>query len=507
MQSLDPAIAYDTFSWPLVRLLFRGLYDYGEGTELRPWLAAALPTVSADGRVYRIPIRPGVTFSNGRELVAGDFVYTLERILDPRTKSPGEGFFRNIAGAREFQAARERDQRTQDPRAVVPRTAPPTRLEGLAAPDRYTLAIRLVEPDLAFLNVLAMPFAYPVPREEVERHGPDFYRHPMGTGPMLLDEWIRGMRLRFSRRREDPFPDRPQLEGVHVTLGLEPVVAQMMFERGELDYLDEIAPPDFVRVTGDPRWQPHLASLPWNATLYVSMNCELPPFTDRRVRQAMNYAVDKERLLRVLNDRGVVARGVLPPLMPGHNPRLAGYPYNPERARRLLRAAGHGDGFAVTLWAIADNPLDLKAAQVIQQDLAQVGVRVALRPVAFAVWNEASGQRRNVAFTIAGWYQDYPDPSNFFDVLLRGDRIQEVASNNYAFYASDEVDGLLHAAAKETDQARRLRLYQEAEERIVADAPWIFLYHPVRHTIRQPWVKGYRMHPVWVSRHDRLRIQ
>jgi ABC-type transport system substrate-binding protein len=173
----------------------------------------------------------------------------------------------------------------------------------------------------------------------------------------------------------------------------------------------------------------------------------------------------------------------------------------------LLAEAGYPKGFEVTMWVIVDREQYMKAAEAVQQDLSKVGIKVVLKPVAFAVWDEAVSRRKNVTMTFSGWYQDYPDPSNFLDVLLNGDRIVDVHCNNYAFYSNPQVNALLRAAAKETNRPRRLRLYQQAEALIVRDAPWAFLYHPTLYMLIQPYVKGHKMHPVWPNRFERLWIE
>lgn len=505
IHSLDPAIAYDTVSWPLVRLLYEGLLDYGKGTDLVPCLAEKLPEVSEDGRTYSFRLRPGVRFSNGREMVAEDFVYSLERILDPATKSPGESFFRNIVGARAFQAAREEDGELARKRGIDrERWTKPTRVQGLRTPEPYLLEVELERPDLTFLNIMAMTFAYAVPREAAEEHGDDFFRHPVGTGPFVLTEWKRGMRLRFRRREGYRVKGQPHLDGIDVMVGGDSLIHQMMFERGELDLKDGIPVPDFVRIMNAPKWSKYVAAAPGARTVYLSLNCEMQPFTDVRVRRAMNHGINKERVLKILQGRAVPARGVLPPLMPGHNPKLKGYPYAPEKARALLAEAAYPDGFSVPMWLRSDTGYEVKVGEAIQQDLAEIGVRVELRPVAFGTLIDIMGRRGGAELGLFGWTQDYPDPSNFLDVLLNGERIVEVNCNNAAFYSNPKVNALLKKAAVDTDADRRIALYQEIEQMIVDDAPWVFLYHPLRHAIRQPWLRGHEMHPVWPQRLERL---
>lgn len=509
IQSLDPAIGYDTNSWPLVRMLYHGLLDYGDGPGLVPWMAEKMPTISPDGRTYTFQLRKGVRFSNGRELVAQDFVYSLERILDPRTKSPGEGFFRNIAAAREFQKARDKESSEPDGRRKhgTTRWIEPTHVAGLTTVGRYGLRIQLEQPDLAFMNVLAMPFSFAVPQEEVERFGEDFFRHPVGTGPFVLKEWVRDMKLRFERNPRYYLKGQPYLDAVEVMVGGDDLIHTMMFERGELDLLNDIPSPDFIRVTRHPIWKRCVATMPLNATTYLALNCEMKPFTDVRVRRAMNYAVDKERLLKLINGTGAEAKGVLPPLMPGYNPDLKGYPYNPAMAKRLLTEAGYPNGFKATLWASVSHGERVKMAEALKEQLAEVGVRIDIKAVAFSVWDEATGRRHNTTFVFSGWYQDYPDPSNFLDVLLNGDRIVGVHCNNCAFYSNPRVNALLRLAAKDTNAQHRLQLYRQAEEIIVQDAPWVPLYHPYLYILYQPWVKGHKLHPVWPNRYERFWIE
>jgi ABC-type transport system substrate-binding protein len=488
IQSLDPAIAYDTISWPLVRLLFHGLLDYDDGLNLIPWQARDW-SVSADKRVYTFHLRPGVKFSNGREVVAEDYVYTLERVLNPKTKSPGAGFFGNIVGATAFQ-----DGKAQ-------------RVRGVRAPDKHTFVVTLEQPDLSFQYVMAMPFTYVVPREVAEKYGDDFSRHPVGTGPYLLAEWRRGMRLRFVRNPRYNRRDIPYCDVVDVMIGGDQTLHLMMFERGELDFMDNIPIPDFVRIMRHPRLKRCAERIPNNGIIYLSMNTEMKPFDNLKVRQAMNYAIDRRRLLRLLNQRGILANGVLPPLMPGFNPHLKGYDYNPDKATQLLREAGYADGFSTTLWFVSSDLPSTRLSEAIQEDLDKVGVKVELKPVAQAMFIEAIGRRKNVPLALPGWYQDYPDPNDFLDVLLGGERIVKESCNNVAFYKNPKVDKLLGEAAHCTDPQKRYHLYQQAEEIVVRDAPWVFIYHPYLEVLRQPWLHGLKLHPVWPMRYERLWME
>jgi ABC-type transport system substrate-binding protein len=239
---------------------------------------------------------------------------------------------------------------------------------------------------------------------------------------------------------------------------------------------------------------------------YLCLNTEVKPLDNVLVRRAMNHAIDRQRIARLVAGRVEIARGVLPPGMPGYNPQLRGYDYDPQKAKQLLRQAGYEKGFTVTLW-YATTLWYPKGAQSIQQDLKRVGVTVNLKAVTYPELKTAAGTRKKVAMSIIGWIQDFPDPSNFLDVLFNGKNITETASNNRAFYSNPQVNKLLAAASIEQNHKRRLELYQQVEKLIVADAPWVFLNHTERYVVHQPWIKGFRLHPMWSARYEYVGVE
>lgn len=469
--TLDPARGYDTASWQFEEMLFNTLVDYDANGVLVPELASSWD-IAADQRRYTFHLREGVRFTNGRPVVAADFRYAIERVLDPRTKSPGVEFFRGIVGAE----------------ACVPGAC---HLAGIATPDAATIQFELRDIDPLFLHKLAMPFAAAVPSEEVARWGEDFARHPVGSGPFILAEWAAGRYLRFVRNPDYYVAGAPRLAGVLRLVGVNDDLAWLKYEAGQLD-VSNIPPAEFPRVIRDPRYQPLLRHVTTLRTSYLGMKCNLAPFTDRRVRQAMNFAVNKHKLLRLINDRGVVAKGFLPPHMPGYNPHAKGYPYDPQRARRLLRAAGYATGFSTTLWVRSDETT-LRLAQSVQQDLAAVHVAVRIKAVAWGPFLEAVRAPDLVPFFYLGWEADFPDPSNFLEVLLHS---KNTDTNNNTNYRNPEVDRLLDKAARELDPQRRLRLLQRVEQLAVEDAPWVFLFHPVTYEIVHPRVRDFHLHPL-----------
>ena len=492
--TLDPAAADDWFSQAVIWGLFEGLYDYGPDGTLVPGLAESLPQVSPDGRTYTVRLRRGVRFADGRPLRAADVAFTLERLLDPRTRSIGSSLFEEIRGARAFEAARGRGD------AVA-------HVAGLAVVDDRTVRVELDHPDVTLANLLALPLSFVLPAERVKLEGDAFFEHPVGTGPFVLQEWRRGARIRLARNPLYRLPGTPALDGVDISLGGDETTQLMMFERGELDLLLDVPAADFPRIRADLQRRQWLVSQTALMTIYLSLNTELPPFADVRIRQAVAAAIDRDRVLRVLNQRAVAATGMLPPGIPGFDPHAVGQHYDPAHARRLLVDAGHpGGGVSFPLCVSGDRPEYVKVAETIQPDLAAVGFAVDLRVMSQGALSQAVSRRRQVVASIGGYYQEFPDPGAMLDLTCSGDRITDVGCLNRAFYANPLVDRALRSAAVEGDRDRRLDLYRQAERQVVADAPYVFLYHRIDYRLLHPWVSGFTPNPSWWVRFGRLGL-
>lgn len=479
VHTLDPARGYDTASWAFEQMLFDTLVDYDEGTTIVPELALSWEQ-SPDGRQVTFRLRPDVRFSSGRACSAADVKYSLERLLRPSLHSQGAEFFQGIVGAREYAAG----------------TADTVRGIATPAPDRVQFTLEA--PDALFLHKLTMPFAAVVDREGVERVGDDdFARHPAGTGPFVLAEWVAWQRLRLTRNPTYFRAGLPYLDGVELTIGTSDQLAWFKYQAGELD-ISGIPSAEFTRVIADPRYRPVLLERTTLRTQYLGLNCEVPPFDQVPVRQAMNLAINKQRLLELIDGRGVVANTILPPDMPAYDPATPGYPHDPATARARLTEAGLGAGFSTVLWATHDDGA-LRIAQSMQQDLKAIGIDLAIKPVDFPALIEAIRRPGQVPLFLLGWEADFPDPSNFLTVLLHS---RSRSTNNNAFFADPEVDRLLDAADALLDPARRNASFHAAEVRIMREAPWVPLFHPVSFAVRHPRVRGYHLHPLRPARID-----
>ncbi|MDQ3814443.1 MAG: ABC transporter substrate-binding protein, partial [Armatimonadota bacterium] len=483
--TLDPAKAYDTTSIGFVRVLYRGLVDYDQKGNLINAVAAQRK-VSPDGKTYWFKLRRDVRFHSGRQVVADDFRYAIERVLDPATASDGLAIFKIIDGAEEFIEDREKSaEKKQKPKLP--------HVRGIRVQGDDEISFTLKKPDATFINYLALPFGYAVPRDyvqELTRKKLNLSEHPNGCGPFVLEDWVHDGWLHLRKNPNYFEPGLPKCERIELSIGISPTLQIMLFDQGHIDILslEDVASPDYLRLKQDPKWQPYMLHAPMMDIRYVCLNTELKPFDNVLVRRAMNYAVNRERIAAMLAQRVTLAKGPLPPGMPAYNPHLFQYSYDPAKAKQLLKQAGYANGFSspVTLWYATNLPWYEKAAQSIKEDLKQVGIEINLKATTYPELKTAAGKRRNIQMCIIGWIQDFLDPANFLDVLLNGHNITDTASNNRAFYSNPKVNKLLDAAGVEVNKAKRLKLYQEAEKMIDADAPRVFLHHTERYLIHQP---------------------
>ena len=474
--TLDPAIGYDWQNWSMIRSLFDGLMDYVPGTtDLRLGLAESFE-ISEDGLTYVFKLRPGVKFHNGREMTAEDVKYSLDRVTLPATQSPGSGFFSMIKGYD----------------AMVGGTA--TSLEGVTVEGPLTVKIELSRPDATFLHVMAINFSSVVPKEAVEAAAGDFGKLPVGTGAFKMTEWTLGQRLVFERNPDYWRAGEPYLDGVTFEFGQEPVVALLRLQNGEIDVPgDGIPPAKFTEVMGDPVQKAMVAQGNVLHTGYITMNVTAAPFDKVEVRRAVNMAINKDRIVQVINNRAAPATQPLPPAMPGYTADYAGYPYDVEGAKKLLTDAGYPDGFETDLYVVNTDP-NPRIAQAIQQDLAAIGITVNLQSLAAPNVIEAGGAGTAPMVWSGGlaWVADFPDPSNFFGPIL-GCAGAEPGGWNWAKYCNADLDAAAVAADSMSDPAKsadRLKAWSDIYMKVMEDAPWAPMFNDQRFTMRSDRMGG-----------------
>ncbi|WP_424929879.1 ABC transporter substrate-binding protein [Amaricoccus tamworthensis] len=473
--TLDPAIGYDWQNWSMIKSLFDGLMDYAPGTtDLRPGLAESYE-VSEDGMTFTFTLREGVKFHNGREMTAEDVKYSLDRVTNPVTQSPGAGFFGAIEG---YDAMASGEAET---------------LSGVSVIDPQTVEIKLSRPDATFLHVMALNFASIVPQEAVDAADGDFGKMPVGTGAFKLDEWTIGQRLVFAKNGDYWRDGLPYLDSVTFEVGQEPIVALLRLQNGEVDVPgDGIPPAKFQEVMADPEQAARVVEGGQLQTGYITLNVTIPPLDNVDVRKAINMAINKERITQIINGRAVPANQPLPPSMPGYTEGYDGYPYDVEGAKALLAEAGFPDGFETELYVMNTDP-NPRIAQAIQQDLAAIGVDAAIQSLAQANVIEAGGAGTAPMIWSGGmaWIADFPDPSNFFGPIL-GCAGAEEGGWNWAKFCDPEID----AAATEADSMldpsapERLQMWSDVYMSVMEQAPWVPVFNEQRYTMKSERISG-----------------
>ncbi len=482
-KTLDPAVGYDPFTWTGEHAIFDGLLDYAHttgraGTALRPGLAAALPIVSDGGRLYSFTLRHGVRFQAplDREVTAEDVRYSIERALSPRTPNAamvGSPFWSALQGTAPFWKGKA------------------THVSGIATQGRYGITFRLSTPDRSFLNVLAMPFTSVVPREWVARWGNAFSDHALGTGPFVLKSWAHGARMVLARNPRYYQPGLPRLDGVTIDFNVLDHLQVQRVQSGALDLGGNlVTAQDYLSLKGGPG----LIAAPDVAVNYLAFNLTQAPFKGNlALRQAINMAVNKAFILRLINRRGIVMNGVLPPTMPGADPNFTYYRHDPAMAAGLLRKAGYRPG-QLTIPLIYQQSGDFeKVATQVASDLGAIGITVKPRGVSVDTWySTIAYTQKEGPMVLAPWGQDYPDPSDFFEPILTCG-----AGSNAAFYCNHAVDDLVTRARGNGNTSARYAQYRQAERLVMADAPWTPLYDGVLYDYHGPRLGGFYIHPVW----------
>jgi peptide/nickel transport system substrate-binding protein/oligopeptide transport system substrate-binding protein len=467
--SLDPARATDIYAYMIVNQVFDGLVQFDNHLNPIPAIAGFWEA-SLDGLTWTFHLRKGVMFHHGREVTADDVVYSFTRILDPALQSPAAGPFKHIRGAEAFRAGN------------MPQ------VEGLRALDRYTLQIVLKEPYAPFLSILAMANAKVVPREEVERLGEQFGLHPVGSGPFTFLQWERNKQIVL--QAYDAYHEgRPYLDRLVFEVGKQDVENLGAFLKGELE--ESIVPStEAEALKEDPRYRSYTRfRKPTLHLLYIGFNMHKEPFTHPKVRQAFNYAINKGAIVQdIRKGNSIVANGILPPGMPGYNPELKGYDYDPQQAKRLLAEAGYPEGTGlpvIDLWYSSKEETARKELEAYQRYLAEIGVRLDIHEAAnWPAFKAMLDEGKALMFRL-GWHSDIPDPDNFFFPLLFTQ-----SKTNRTFYHNPQLDRLVEEARRETDYLRRIEIYREVEQLALQDAPWINQHHQTLEYLYQPYVQG-----------------
>lgn len=477
--TLDPIAKGDVSARMVTMQIFSNLVRYDAVQKKIVKDVAEDYSVSSDGLTYNFKLKKGVLFHNGQELKASDVKYTIERMTNPKNASVATTLFDSVVGAREYREGKA------------------TEIQGVTVKGDYEIEFKLHTVKPLFLLDLASGAAGIVPRAEADKLGPDFGQKPVGSGPFKFADWKKDDKIELAVH-DKYHAGRAYLDGVVFRFMREEQTRDAEFLAGTIDVqvLGEVL---YKKYAADPERKKALVEVPELFTRAMFMRVDKAPFTNVKVRQAINHAIDKQAIIeKVLSNKAFIATGILPNSANAFNKDLKGYEYDPDKAKQLLKEANMEKvEFEVLVsagqakWVEAFNTYWNKVginAKIVQLELGTVLARAR------------EGDYQAVFYSTGGDSDSLPFLYNRFHSKNHG------SSGNITLYKNDQVDRLLDEAASSLDEAKRLKLLQDAEKLIVADAPWFMFNYNKAVMIAQPWVHGLQPVPTDVDFQDLTKV-
>ena len=491
-QTLDPAIDFEGNGWAIEHAIFGNLLNYSTGpgaagTTIIPDMATVVPTVANGGitnggKTYIFHIRPGIKFAPpvSREVTAADFVYSFQRMMSLPT-APAKGYYTGIVGLQAFLNGKAKT------------------IAGYRATGKYTLEVDLQKPIATFLNIMEMPFSAPVAKEWVAKWGKQVGRHPLGTGPYVAAHWTASQDLLLTRNTNYTGTTAGYLDAIDFQFSITPTTAVLKVQSGDADLLGNYIPPaSYPSLTVNPTWKSQVVAEPAIALDYLFFNETVKPFENVAVRQALSWAIDRAKIVKLLSGTGLPLNQIYPAGLPGHVDGAAGnfYGYNPAKAKQMLAAAGFPNGFTTTLYShnVAPWPTVI---QSIQYDLSQIGVKANIKLLDEPSYWTLIGKKGAVGIGLNDWWMDYPDPFDYvISLFSKSSAIDE--GTNPSFWWNPKVETALVNAQVMTDPAARLVKFQQMQAYIMSQAPGLPLYQETVTTLHSKRTGGIYLHPVWI---------
>ncbi len=469
--TFDPALITDVASATIAARLYNGLIRLKDNFEIIPDIAERWE-ISKDGLRYTFFIKQGVMFTIGREVKAHDFKYSFERVLSPHMRSPNTWVFNKVAGSREFLNGNANE------------------VKGFRVIDDYTFEISLKKAFSPFLSMLTMTPAYVLPREEVQKWGVDFSSHPSGTGPFILKKYLPNREL-ILERNNTYFDKNANIQCILYKIIPEELTSITEFELGNIDVIG-LPISAHGRFKNDKKWNKQILSINGLNTYYLGLNSSRPPFNNSEVRMAISYAIDIKKILKTFyEERGRLAVGPVPDILRKWDIKGI-YNYNPQKSRELLKLNGMLN-IKVNMYVSSDQEV-VDLAEIIQSYLKEVGIKVNIKQLEWSSYKDAVNKGEPDMFWLS-WWADYPDPENFLFPLFHSSNLGP--GGNRVRYVNRDVDTLIEKGQHSLNESNRNNYYQKAEEIIIRESPWVFFWHRNDYVITQPWIKGYRVYPIY----------
>ncbi|WP_340084537.1 glutathione ABC transporter substrate-binding protein [Siminovitchia sp. FSL H7-0308] len=441
--SMDPHDTNDTLSGSIQSTMLEGLVGFDKDMNMIPVLAESYEA-SDDAKVFTFTLRKGVTFHDGTPFNAEAVKVNIDRVANPDNKLKRYSMFELV--------------------------------EKTEVIDEYTVSVTLKEPFGAMLNHFAHPAGRIISPAAIEKYGKDIAMNPVGTGPFKFVEWNQSDHLAVEKNPDYWEEGLPKVDGIKFKPVPESGARVAMLQTGEADFIYPIPTEQAESLNGTDGII--VENSPSIVARYMSMNTTKKPFNDIKVRQAINYAINKEAFLKVVyRGYGSEMDSVIPAGLQFYSKQTP-YPYDPEKAKQLLQEAGYESGFKTTVWG-GNNSDAIKAMEFIQQQLGEIGIEVNVVPMEAGtlsdkIWSVQEAKDAEVELFYGGWSSSTGDADWGIRPLLAGDAIPP-KSYNVAYYENEKVDQLINEALQTADPEKRKTAYAKMQELIWEDAPWAFL--------------------------------
>ena len=449
---LDPHVTSARSSLQILENVLDTLVTLDAEQNVVPSLAESWE-VSDDGLTWTFNLRDGVVFSNGRPLTAEDVVYTYERLLDPETGS-GQAYL--LAG-----------------------------VEEVSAPDERTVVFSLEAPNPALPSKLAANKAVGIIARESVEDG-TINTRPIGTGPFKITDFQPGVKVMLERNENYWQEGLPYLDAIDIRIITDESVRRTALVSGDIDWTIAV-PAQSVEELKE-RDDVIIDEVPAGAYWYIGVNTEREPLNDPRVRQAISYAINREQIAEAATFGNAEPTQDPIPSSSAWNYGYAPYEMNIEHAQELLAEAGVPDGFELEIMPTTQYDESIRIAQVVQAQLAGLGIQADIRTLEWAEWLEEQGAG-NYDTYVCSWNGNV-DPDDFFYAQHKTGEVF-----NFTGYSNPTVDELLEEGRATADPEARREIYAEINQQLVDDAPYIYLYNPLEINAYRPYVEGYEARP------------
>ena len=486
--TLDPHLTKDTTSAGIVVEIFSGLVGLSTDLELVADLAETWD-IDSTGTIYTFKIRENAKFHNGKNVTADDVKWSFERSASKETASPvAETYLGDIVGLKDYMEGKTDS------------------IKGLKVIDQQTIQITIDAPKPYFLAKLSYPTSYVLDRDVVTAGGRNWWlENPVGTGPFKLTEYKIGERIVLTRN-DDYHLGPIDIHKIEMYLGGGQSMA--MYENDEID-ITGVGLFDLERVLDkqEPLNKDLVIAPPGFSISYIGFNTTMPPFDDKKFRQALNHAIDKKMIAKdVLSDLVVPAYRILPIGFPGRSENIDGLSYDQDLAKQLLKESKYSDSSSRPRITITvpgtGGTLGLDLEVILEMWKQTLDIEVEIQQVEWATFLEELDKEALQVYAGLGWEADYPDPQDFLDILFHSQSAQ-----NHGQHSNSQLDDILERARVEQDINSRIELYRQAEQIIVNEAYWVPLWFTgEQYALIKPRVQGYVLTPMTVPKLSKLKI-